>query len=102
MYKDIPNIEPLNDDVTIWRYMDLASFMNLILEKKLMLRRASSFKDYYDTFVDLDDESIKSLNKAFFEGEKRSNLSSQDAYKISSFDEESDYPMFTNPIQPIF
>lgn len=59
MYKDVPDIEPLNGDITIWRYMDLASFMSIIIQKKLMFRRASGFKDYYDTFVDLDDESKK-------------------------------------------
>ena len=54
MYKDIPDIEPLNDDVQIWKYMDWASFTSLVLNKRLMFRRASFFKDYYDTYVDLD------------------------------------------------
>ena len=65
MYKDIPDIEPLNDDVQIWKYMDWASFTSLVLNKRLMFRRASFFKDYYDTYVDLDKESIDSLVYAF-------------------------------------
>lgn len=65
MYKDIPNIEPINDDVQIWKYMNWASFTSLVLNKRLMFRRASFFKDYYDTYVDLDKESIDSLVKAF-------------------------------------
>lgn len=64
-YKDIPDIEPLNDDVQIWKYMDWASFTSLVLNKRLMFRRASFFKDYYDTYVDLDKESIDSLVYAF-------------------------------------
>lgn len=65
MYKDITNIEPINDDVQIWKYMNWASFTSLVLNKRLMFRRASFFKDYYDTYVDLDKESIDSLVKAF-------------------------------------
>ena len=65
MYKDITNIEPINDDVQIWKYMNWASFTSLVLNKRLMFRRASFFKDYYDTYVDLDKESIDSLVKTF-------------------------------------
>lgn len=101
MYREIPNIEPLNNDVTIWRYMDLASFMNLILEKKLMFRRASSFKDYYDIFVDLDEKSMRSINEFLIEGEKSPN-SFQVVHKVSSNEETYNYLMLAHPIQPIF
>lgn len=103
MYKEIeiPNIEPLNDDTPIWRYMDLASFMNLILEKKLMFRRASCFKDYYDTFVDLDENSTRSIIKFLIEGEKQPN-SSQLVHKELSNEEIYNYPVLANLIQPVF
>lgn len=100
MYKDIPNIEPLNDDIIIWRYMDLASFMSIILQKQLMFRRASNFKDCYDTFVDLDDESKKNLINALKEGEKQPNS----FYKVSTQNDEvqNDTSMSIKSIQPIF
>ena len=95
MYKDIPGVEPINEDITIWRYMDLASFMSLVLEKKLMFRRASCFKDYYDTFVDLDDESKKHLIELLKKGEQQSG-SFYKVQKISLTDNDK------YPIQPMF
>ncbi len=102
MFKDIPNIEPIGEDITIWRYMDLASFMSLILKKQLMFKRANHFKDYYDTFVDLDDESVKSIIKALEEGEK----SPGSFYKVKKIDkiksETIDTSVLRNSIQPFF
>ena len=101
MYKDIPDIEPLNDDVQIWKYMDWASFTSLVLNKRLMFRRASFFKDYYDTYVDLDKESINSLIDAFKkqEGQPDNFLNISDV----SCENETDRLFFGGkPIQPFY
>ena len=102
MYKDIPGVEPLNGDITIWRYMDLASFMSLVLEKQLMFRRTNCFKDVYDTFVDLDSKSIESIIKALKDAQKSPN-SFIKIHEINPKEEEtSDGSMSIKQIQPFW
>ncbi len=105
MYKDIPDIEPLNDDVQIWKYMDWASFTSLVLNKRLMFRRASFFKDYYDTYVDLDKESINSLIEAFKKQEGQPDNFLNISYRKNDVICENEvYRLFfgEKPIQPFF
>lgn len=45
----------LKDDVSekteIWRYMDLTKFLDLILNKKIYMRRIDKFDDPYEGFI---------------------------------------------------
>lgn len=99
MYKDIPNMEPLSDDTQIWKYMDLASFMSLVLNKRLMFRRASFFKDFYDTYVDLDENSIELLIQAF----EKAKTKPDNFLTVSHNKNGTDRLLFGGkPIQPFY
>ncbi len=45
MYKEHPNIKTPEDDIIIWRYIDLWKFLDIIDNDKLYMSRADQFED---------------------------------------------------------
>lgn len=45
MYEKSEFLDELDDNIIIWRYMTMASFLSLIIDKRLLFRKASTYKD---------------------------------------------------------
>lgn len=43
--------DPIKPSTTIWRYMDLTKFLDLILNESIYLRRIDKFEDPYEGFI---------------------------------------------------
>ena len=53
---------PLNDDVKIWKYLDLSKFLGLLLSQKLFMSRSDKFEDQYEgTFSEPSFDEINKL-----------------------------------------
>lgn len=48
MYKEHDQLETVDDNLKIWRYMNLAKFLNLITSKTLWFNRIDKFEDIYE------------------------------------------------------
>ena len=51
MYGTIDGIKPPKDDATLWRYMSLEKFVNILKTKSLFFTRADKFDDPFEGFV---------------------------------------------------
>ena len=45
MYREIDGIQPPKDEDTLWRYMSLEKFVNILKTKSLFFTRADKFDD---------------------------------------------------------
>ena len=64
MYKEVDGITPPDDRDTLWRYMSLEKFVNMLETKSLFFTRADKFEDPFEGFippalVELYRESVK-------------------------------------------
>ncbi len=63
MYIYNPNITlPENDEVVVWKYLDLSKFLDMLLSRKLFMSRSDKFEDQYEgTFSEPTYEEIKKI-----------------------------------------
>lgn len=73
MYEKSEFLDELDDNIIIWRYMTMASFLSLIIDKRLLFRKASTYKDYYDCYAIFDEESQKNIEDAIIHQKKPDN-----------------------------
>ncbi|WP_159153076.1 hypothetical protein [Acinetobacter johnsonii] len=52
--------ESLNDDVVLWRYMDLSKLLSLLLDRKLTFCRSDKFEDKFEGYPNNYVEHLKS------------------------------------------
>lgn len=64
MYIDNPNISlPDNEEIIVWKYLDLSKFLDLLMSRKLFMSRSDKFEDQYEgTFSEPTFEEIKKLS----------------------------------------
>lgn len=64
-------VNDVDDTATLWRYMDLSKFLDLILHKKLVFPRYDKFEDTFEgyaaNFIELTRKGLHSINE-FDEG----------------------------------
>ena len=51
MYKELDGITPPDDWNTLWRYMSLEKFVNMLETKSLFFTRADKFEDPFEGFT---------------------------------------------------
>ena len=51
MYKELEGITPPGDDTTLWRYMSLEKFANILATQSLFFTRAHKFEDTFEGHV---------------------------------------------------
>ena len=63
MYKENPNIILPNDDnIIVWKYLDLSKFLEMLLSDRLFMSRSDKFEDQYEgTFSEPTYEEIKKI-----------------------------------------
>ena len=63
MYINNPNIIlPDNEDIIVWKYLDLSKFLDMLLSKRLFMSRSDKFEDQYEgTFSEPTYEEIKKI-----------------------------------------
>ena len=49
MYKENPNIIlPDDDNIIVWKYLDLSKFLEMLLSDRLFMSRSDKFEDQYE------------------------------------------------------
>ena len=63
MYKENPNIIlPDDDNIIVWKYLDLSKFLEMLLSNRLFMSRSDKFEDQYEgTFSEPTYEEIKKI-----------------------------------------
>ena len=63
MYINNPNIKlPDDEDIIVWKYLDLSKFLDMLLSKRLFMSRSDKFEDQYEgTFSEPTFEEIKKI-----------------------------------------
>jgi hypothetical protein len=63
MYINNPNIIlPDDDDIIVWKYLDLSKFLEMLMSKRLFMSRSDKFEDQYEgTFSEPTYEEIKKI-----------------------------------------
>ncbi len=63
MYINNPNIKlPDDENIIVWKYLDLSKFLDMLLSKRLFMSRSDKFEDQYEgTFSEPTFEEIKKI-----------------------------------------
>jgi len=63
MYINNPNIIlPDDEEIIVWKYLDLSKFLDMLLSKRLFMSRSDKFEDQYEgTFSEPTYEEIKKI-----------------------------------------
>ena len=63
MYVTSPDIKlSNNDNLVVWKYLDLSKFLDMLLSQKLFMSRSDKFEDQYEgTFSEPTFEEIKKI-----------------------------------------
>lgn len=77
------NIEDLDDETILWRYMDLAKFVSMLEKEAIWLARSDTFGDKHEGRF--PDEMLEYINKAYEDFDKDDNSPVKDASDFQDY-----------------